>query len=238
MQRADRAATVPPSRAGAPDGTTCLLFETALGVCGVAWRGEVVTRVVLPGDEHDVRRRLLAARHGVHADAAAVVVDVLDGAVLPLHVAAGDGGSVDAAGPLDTSSTGGTDGRVPAWVARLVAEVRAALHGDGVDLAWVPVDLDGLTGTARDVYEHVRTIARGDTASYGEVASAIGRPGGAQAVGAAMGANPVPLLVPCHRVVGADGRMVGFSGPGGVATKRRLLELEGAAVVAQRSLFD
>lgn len=209
----------PGDGGAAARATPCLLFATALGTCGIGWRGDAVTRVVLPGRAAVVRRRLVAGIRGIHADADAPAVLVADG-VLPPDV-----------GP------GGTDG-VPPWVAAVVTDLRAALVGEDVDLGRVPVDLGGLTGTARAVYEHVRGIPRGRTSSHGEVAAAVGRPGGARAVGAAMGANPVPLLVPCHRVVGADGRMVGFSGPGGVASKRRLLELEGAAVVAQRSLLD
>lgn len=72
-------------------------------------------------------------------------------------------------------------------------------------------------------------IKAGSTRSYGEIAKAIGQPPAAsRAVGAALGANHWPLLIPCHRVVAADGRMTGFSGPGGVQTKLRLLALEGA----------
>jgi methylated-DNA-[protein]-cysteine S-methyltransferase len=89
-----------------------------------------------------------------------------------------------------------------------------------------PLDLEG-RGSAfeRAVWEALRAIPHGRTRSYGEVASAIGRPGAARAVGAACGRNPLPILVPCHRVVGADGSLVGFSS--GLGLKSLLLELEG-----------
>lgn len=74
------------------------------------------------------------------------------------------------------------------------------------------------------VWAALREIPYGETRSYGEIARAIGRPRAARAVGAATGANPVPLIVPCHRVLGADGRLTGFAG--GLATKRRLLDFE------------
>ena len=72
----------------------------------------------------------------------------------------------------------------------------------------------------------------GSTRSYGEVAALVGEPGSAQAVGQALGRNPVPIVVPCHRVLAADGSLHGFSAPGGLDTKRRMLEIEGAAAPA------
>jgi O-6-methylguanine DNA methyltransferase len=89
-----------------------------------------------------------------------------------------------------------------------------------------------------DVHEVVRGIAPGLTLTYGEVAARVGEPGAAQAVGRAMGSNPVPIIVPCHRVVGAGGRPVGYSAPGGVATKQRILRIEGAAAGGHPSLFE
>ncbi len=126
---------------------------------------------------------------------------------------------------------------LPADAARVVEAVRALLATGTGDLGWVPVVLPAEDGLAHRALTHIRTIPAGRTETYGEVAAAIGQPGAAQAVGRAMGANPVPVIVPCHRVVGADGRLVGFSADGGLDTKRRLLEVEGAAVVAQRTLF-
>lgn len=92
----------------------------------------------------------------------------------------------------------------------------------------MPVDLSGIdAGFPRTVYEVLRTeVCFGETVSYGELAEMAGRPGAARAVGNAMSRNPVPLVVPCHRVVAAGGRIGGF-GPSGVVTKRFLLALEG-----------
>jgi methylated-DNA-[protein]-cysteine S-methyltransferase len=89
----------------------------------------------------------------------------------------------------------------------------------------VPVRLDG-SPFERRVWREVRAIPYGQTASYGEIARRIGRPGAARAVGLANARNPVCVIVPCHRVVGADGSLTGYSG--GLERKRALLTLEGA----------
>ena len=83
----------------------------------------------------------------------------------------------------------------------------------------------------------MRRVPPGETTTYGAIAKRLGEGGTAQAVGQAMARNPMPLLVPCHRVLAWDGTLGGFSGPGGVAQKRQLREIEGAAATAQRSLF-
>lgn len=90
----------------------------------------------------------------------------------------------------------------------------------------LPVDWLRLTDFQRQVLEAARAIPYGETASYGEVARRIGKPRAARAVGQALAVNPMPLVVPCHRVVGADGSLRGFGAVGGVDTKQRLLEIE------------
>jgi len=87
------------------------------------------------------------------------------------------------------------------------------------------------------VFAATRRIAPATTATYGEIARAVGMPKAAQAVGAALGSNPFPIVVPCHRVLAADGALTGFSAPGGIATKRRMLEIEGAPGFTQEALF-
>jgi len=77
----------------------------------------------------------------------------------------------------------------------------------------------------------------GTTATYGEIARTIGRPDGARDVGAALSRNPFPIVVPCHRVIAANGALTGFSAAGGLATKRKMLELEGAPGFGQQLLF-
>ena len=86
------------------------------------------------------------------------------------------------------------------------------------------IDLTGTTEFQRQVYEAACQIPYGETKSYGQLAEEIGRPGAARAVGQALGANPVPILIPCHRVVAADGGLGGFSG--GIKTKEKLLAME------------
>ena len=126
---------------------------------------------------------------------------------------------------------------VPPFVRRAIEGIVAVLAGARLDLRDLPLDERGLDSFRRVVYAATREIAPGTTRSYGEVARAIGRPDGARDVGAALARNPFPIVVPCHRVVAANGALTGFSGPGGLATKRRMLELEGAPGYGQQVLF-
>jgi methylated-DNA-[protein]-cysteine S-methyltransferase len=125
----------------------------------------------------------------------------------------------------------------PPALADACERIAALLAGEPRDLTGVALDLAGVEPFARRVYEAARSIPPGRTLSYGELAKRIGAPGEARAVGEALARNPVPLLVPCHRVLAAGGRLGGFSAPGGAATKRRLLALEGAAPGGQPELF-
>lgn len=128
---------------------------------------------------------------------------------------------------------------VPPFVRRAIAGMVAVMAGGVDDLRDVPIDHRGVDEFQRAVYTTTRTIPAGTTRSYGEVAKAMGldRPDGARDVGAALARNPTPILVPCHRVVAANGALHGFSAPGGLATKRRMLELEGAPGYGQQVLF-
>ena len=92
----------------------------------------------------------------------------------------------------------------------------------------LPVDESRFTAFQRDVYRAVARIGYGTVKSYAEVAQEIGRPRAARGVGTAMARNPLPIVIPCHRVVGRSGALTGYSAPGGVATKRALLHMEGA----------
>lgn len=120
----------------------------------------------------------------------------------------------------------------PPEIAAVVESVAALLAGSVVDLTAIPLDLDRIGEFERRVYEVARFIPCGDTRTYGEIARAIGEPEAARSVGQALGRNPIPIIVPCHRVVAAGGKTGGFSAPGGVATKLRILEIERRATVA------
>ncbi len=99
---------------------------------------------------------------------------------------------------------------------------------DGFDL---PVDLDALTDFQREVLDATARIPRGQVTTYGEIARRIGRPRAARAVGQALGRNPVPIVIPCHRVIAGDGTLGGYSGGGGLQSKTHLLQLEGAQLM-------
>lgn len=126
----------------------------------------------------------------------------------------------------------------PAGVQRVIDRVLALLKGEAIDLSDIPVDLDDAPEFHRKVYEVARTIPPGRTMTYGEIARRLGVPHESREVGQALGRNPIAVIVPCHRVLGADGRMGGFSASGGVATKRRILEIEGAAALSAGPLFE
>jgi methylated-DNA-[protein]-cysteine S-methyltransferase len=114
----------------------------------------------------------------------------------------------------------------------------ALLAGAKRDLRELVLDMDGVPAFSRRVYELARTIPPGSTMTYGDIAVRLGSPGTARAVGQALGQNPFPIVVPCHRVLAAAGGMGGFSAPGGVKTKRRMLEIEGVSGVrAEPTLF-
>jgi len=124
----------------------------------------------------------------------------------------------------------------PSAIAAAIRRIAALLAGARDDLRDLPLDLRGVPEFHRKVYERTRAIAPGETLGYGELARAIGMPGAAQAVGRALGENPFPVIVPCHRVLAADGSLHGFSAHGGIATKRRMLQIEGALVQGELGL--
>ena len=170
-----------------------LLFETAIGTCGLSWSDVGITGVALPRE-----RRL-----------------------------SGSG--------LEPSSRGPS--LVPGGVRAAIAGMVSLLDGEPSDLRSLELDESGLDDFRRRVYAATREVGPGTTATYGEVARTIGEPGAARAVGAALAQNPFPIIVPCHRVLAATGALHGFSAPGGVATKRRMLEIECAPGFTQAVLF-
>lgn len=138
--------------------------------------------------------------------------------------------TLPAESPIEAIEAAGLESnewRDDAEFANLFAELERYFDGKQVSFAKVPLDQSKLTPFRRQVYWATRAVAQGKTATYGEIAASLGNPQMARAVGAALGGNQVCIVVPCHRVVGANGSLTGFSG--GLPFKQRLLELEGAA---------
>lgn len=131
---------------------------------------------------------------------------------------------------LEARFDGAVEVTPPAPIQHAIARMVASVRGDGDDLTDVPLDLDALPPFRRHVLEVVRTIPAGETMSYGEVAEAVGSPGAARAVGQALGRNPFPIVIPCHRVLAAGGRIGGFTAQGGVTVKAKMLAAEGVTL--------
>jgi methylated-DNA-[protein]-cysteine S-methyltransferase len=176
-----------------------------------------------PMAEHTITFDTAVGRCAVAWGAEGIVRILLPGEQGEAIVAAGE---VDAAEPP------------PAEVNAAIEGIVALLEGGSPDLSNVPLDMRGVPSFERGVYEVARSIAPGTTLSYGEVAERLGDRRRARAVGRALGRNPFPIVVPCHRVVAAHGKLGGFSASGGTSTKRRLLAIEGAPGHGQPSLFD
>jgi O-6-methylguanine DNA methyltransferase len=174
-----------------------VLFDTAIGRCGIAWGERGVAGVQLPeAGEAETRARMLHR-----------------------FPAAGE------AAP-------------PPEVRRAIERMTALLRGEASDLSTIALDMDGVPEFHRRVYDAAQAIPPGETLSYGDIARRVGAPGAARAVGQALGRNPFPIVVPCHRVLAAGGKIGGFSAQGGVATKRRMLAIEGARLNGAPLLDD
>ena len=172
------------------------LFPTALGTCGIAWRGEKVIATNLPEPTEDDIRNRLVRRSG-----------------------------------------GAEPGTPPQWVRQAIDAITALLASDPADLAFIPCDYGKVDDFRIKICELTRTISPGETITYGDIAERLGNKRLAQAVGQAMGHNPLPIIVPCHRVMGANGKLTGFSANGGVETKLRMLDIERATIRADAGLF-
>src|SRR5256886_1805024 len=129
--------------------------------------------------------------------------------------------------------------QAPPFVREAARLLERPLAGEAQDLAALPLDLSVLAPFQRAVYEKVRDLPPGRTATDGEIAALLGKPGASRAVGQALGRNPFLVAVPCHRVLAAGGAPGGFSAPGGVIAKQRLLALEGVTLAVDHGLpFD
>jgi methylated-DNA-[protein]-cysteine S-methyltransferase len=164
------------------------LFETAIGVCGIAWGARGLVSVALPHGALEATRAYLLRRNPACPEAAP------------------RGGARDA-----------------------VVSIKALASAGRADFSQIALDMDQIEAFDRSVYDVARAIAAGATLTYGEIAARLGDRSLARAVGGALGRNPWPLIVPCHRVTAANGALGGFSAYGGRAAKLRLLAIERAA---------
>lgn len=130
----------------------------------------------------------------------------------------------------------------PADVQRACDAMTKLLEGEATDLSFIALDTDHLPAFNRSVYDIARTIAPGETLTYGDIASRLGDKLLSRAVGKALGENPLPIVIPCHRVLAANGKTGGFSANGGVTTKFRMLTIERARISGETDdapmLFD
>lgn len=134
--------------------------------------------------------------------------------------------------------SGGDETALPPAIAATVADIVALLNGTPHDLMDAGLDLNGVGDFEQKVYALARAIPPGETRTYGALARDLGDVALSRAVGQTLGANPFPIIVPCHRILAASGRTGGFSAPGGVDTKMRMLSIERARTSDAPLLFD
>ena len=130
-----------------------------------------------------------------------------------------------------------TEARPPRPVQEAIHGVTRLLQGERIDFSPAVLDFRDIDAWDRSVYASARTIQAGETLTYGEIAARLGDPAQAREVGQALGRNPWPIIVPCHRVTAANGKTGGFSAHGGVTTKLRLLAIESAHATSALPLF-
>lgn len=122
-------------------------------------------------------------------------------------------------------------------ITAIAADIQALLRGEKPDLLDAQLDIKRVPEFNAKVYAIARAIPPGETRTYGDIAIQLGDRLLAQQVGAALGKNPWPIVVPCHRVTAAGGKLGGFSARGGAMTKLKLLDIEGAKAAGQKDLF-
>lgn len=132
----------------------------------------------------------------------------------------------------------GSEDRPPDFAASAIVSIRTLLDGHAVDVSAIPLALDLASAFERRVYDATMTIPRGETRTYGAIAATLGEAGASRAVGVALGRNPLPILIPCHRVLAAGGASGGFTAPGGLDTKFQILRIERAGRPGDGGLFD
>lgn len=119
-------------------------------------------------------------------------------------------------------------GALPSPIGKAVAELERYFHGEEIDFSPLQLDIRACGSFHKAVYAATRSVRWGGVATYGEIARVIGSPGAARAVGHALSRNPIAVIIPCHRILAAGGKIGGFSAHGGAEAKTRLLEIEGA----------
>jgi methylated-DNA-[protein]-cysteine S-methyltransferase len=136
-------------------------------------------------------------------------------------------------GPVQTITPQNGDQTAQAILDQALEEVAAYLAGQRRQFT-VPINWQVISPKSRPILEYTYTIPYGEVRTYGEIAHRLGRPNAARAVGSAMAHNPIPLIIPCHRVIGSDRSLHGYGGGEGIPTKAWLLQLEGHRIVGQR----
>jgi methylated-DNA-[protein]-cysteine S-methyltransferase len=131
-----------------------------------------------------------------------------------------------------------TEATPPPAISAAIAAITALLETGRADLSAIALDMDGVDAEERAILEAARAVPPGSTVTYGELAARIGQPRATREVGQAMARNRFPIVVPCHRVLAAGGGFGGFSAPGGLESKARLLTIERASTSAAPMLFD
>ncbi|MBM3579053.1 MAG: methylated-DNA--[protein]-cysteine S-methyltransferase [Alphaproteobacteria bacterium] len=119
-------------------------------------------------------------------------------------------------------------GALPSPIAQAISDLERYFRGEKVDFSTLRLDLRACSPFHKAVYDGTRAIGWGAVATYGEIARGVGSPGAARAVGHALSRNPIAIIIPCHRILAAGGKIGGFSAHGGTSAKARLLEIEGA----------
>ncbi len=131
-----------------------------------------------------------------------------------------------------------TEANPPNKIQQAIRSITALLGGEKTDLNYISCDFGNINELAERVYAATRAIPCGETRTYGAIATEVGNKQLAQSVGGILGRNPLPIIVPCHRVIGASGKLTGFSAHGGVETKLNMLRIEGAQMGETLDLFD
>ena len=119
------------------------------------------------------------------------------------------------------------EGEPTRQIEQAIVDFRTYFSGAQVDFSGIGLDLAGVGAFHRSIYDATRRVGWGETTTYGALAQQAGSPDASRAVGQAMGRNPVPIIIPCHRVLASGGKPGGFSAFGGAVTKQRLLAMEG-----------